>query len=148
MHQTDRRYFDFRTIVLATALIVVGICVIRVLSGTRAENPTPAQQDVLRLENRITQLEQRLYGIENSVRTVEQQSRLGTVSSRTVSQDEMNLLRSEVQRIGQRLDDDECGLAKLDERTLSPQQRQTRRRTATSNSEQCRNNADAPLRLP
>ncbi|HEY6803045.1 MAG TPA: hypothetical protein VI306_05635 [Pyrinomonadaceae bacterium] len=143
-----QKYFDVRTIILAAVIIVVGICVIRVSSGARADNPTPAQQDVIRLESRITQLEQRLYSIENSVRTVEQQSRVGNLSSRTVSQDEMNLLRSEVQRIGQRLDDDECGLAKLDERTLSPQQRQARRRTATSNTEQCRSNAETPLRLP
>jgi predicted nucleic acid-binding Zn-ribbon protein len=138
--------FDFRSIVLAAVIIVVGICVIRVTSP--GKTTTPAQQDVIRLESRITQLEQRLYSIESSVRTVEQQSRLGTLSSRTVSQDEMNLLRSEVQRIGQRLEDDECGLAKLDERTLSPQQRQTRRRTTTSITEQCRASADTPLRLP
>jgi hypothetical protein len=127
---------------------VAAVSISHIASIARANNETSQQQDVLRLESRITQLEQRLFVIENSVRTVEQQSRTGNVSSRTVSQEEFNVVRSELQALERRLGDDECGIAKLDERTLSPQRRQARRSAGTGSGEQCRQNSDVPLRLP
>jgi hypothetical protein len=101
------------------------------------------QQDVIRLENRLTQLEQRMYSIETSIRTLEQQSRLSGVSSRNVSPEEIAVMHSEIQTLQRRIVVDECGLAKLDERTLTPA-----RRRAGATSDPCRLNFDAPLRLP
>jgi hypothetical protein len=101
------------------------------------------QQDVIRLENRLTQLEQRMYSIETSIRTLEQQSRLSSVSSRNVSPEEIAVMHSEIQTLQRRIVVDECGLAKLDERTLTPA-----RRRAGATSDPCRLNFDAPLRLP
>jgi hypothetical protein len=139
------RAMGWRSVVL---VMLVGIAALSVFRIVRADNEGTQQQDVLRLESRMTQLEQRLYTIENSVRSVEQQARLGSVSSRTVSQDELNLLRSQLQTLERRLGEDECGLARIDERTLSPQRREARKRSASADPDQCRQNPDAPLRLP
>jgi len=129
-------------------ILVVGIALVEVVSIARAGNESSEQQDVLRLESRITQLEQRLYTMENNIRTIEQQSRIGSVSSRGgVSPDELNLLRSQFQSFEQRLREDECGIARLDERTL-PSQRKTARTRSAADPDQCRQNVDAPLRLP
>ena len=105
------------------------------------------QQDVIRLENRVNQLETRLYSIESSIRTLEQQSRLGGAGQRGLSQEDVARLRAEVQTLQLRLAEDECALARLDERTLSPAMRDARRKSATRN-DPCRTSFDMPLRLP
>ena len=106
-----------------------------------------APQDAIRLETRINQLEQRLYMIETSVRTLEQQSRAGSVSSRSVSPEEVAALRAALQTLDLRLGDDECAIAKLDERTLTPAARTARVRSG-ARTEPCRLSADTPVRLP
>lgn len=109
-----------------------------------ASNAPPPQQDVIRLETRLNQLEQRLYQIDTNIRNLEQQSRLGT--SRGGSSQEVELLRSQIQTLQLRLIEDECALAKLDERTLSAAMRNARRQSGRTDP--CRSNVDAPLRLP
>jgi predicted nucleic acid-binding Zn-ribbon protein len=117
-----------------------------VLAARTSAGPAP-QQDVIRLESRISQLEQRFYTVENSLRTLEQQSRIaGMNRGGSVSPDEINLLRSEIQRLQARIMEDECALAKLDERTLSPTARDARQRAA--GSDPCRVNFELPLRPP
>ena len=135
----------WRTSALAVAGVLVVLSFVLI---ARAGSSPPEQQDVLRLESRLTQLEQRIFAMENSLRTVEQQSRMGSMSGRGISQEELNLLRSQFQAFEQRLREDECGLARIDERTLSPQRREARRRTAAADPDQCRQNLDMPLRLP
>ena len=105
---------------------------------------TPPQQDVLRLEQRVNQMETRLYSIESSLRNVEQQSRLGSASQRGLSQEDVARLRAEIQTLQLRLQQDECALARLDERTLSP----ALRRKPGGRTDPCRANVDAPLQLP
>jgi len=107
--------------------------------------PAP-QQDVIRLESRISQLEQRFYTVETSVRTLEQQSRMGMNRGGSVTPDDITLLRSEIQRLQARIMEDECALAKLDERTLSPTARDARQRAA--GNDPCRANFELPLRPP
>jgi uncharacterized protein involved in exopolysaccharide biosynthesis len=124
---------------------VLLLCVAAVAQAAHA--PTPPQQEVIRLEARMNQLEQRLYGIETSLRTLEQQSRLGSVSSRSVSQQDLAILTSQIQALQLRLIEDECGLARLDERTLSPAVRDARRKAA-ARTDPCRVSFDVPLRLP
>lgn len=104
-------------------------------------------QDAIRLEQRINQLEQRLYGMETTLRSVEQQARLGGTTSRNLSQQEVALLTTQLQSLQLRLADYDCALAKLDERTLSPAMRDARRKSGAG-GDPCRSNADAPLRLP
>jgi hypothetical protein len=122
-------------------LITLGLIIISRITSAAGSNPP--QQDVIRLENRLSQLEQRMYSIETSLRTVEQQTRLAGVSSRGVSPEEIAVMHSEIQTLQNRMIENECSLAKLDERTLTPEKR--RRPGAT---DPCRLNPEAPLRLP
>jgi hypothetical protein len=116
------------------------------LAAGAANAPAPPQ-DAIRLETRINQLEQRLYQIDTSVRNLEQQSRIGGATSRGVSAQDVELLRGQIQALQVRLAEDECALAKLDERTLSAAMRNSRRQ-AGGRTDPCRVNVDAPLRLP
>ena len=116
-------------------------------SAARNEYEPAAPQDAIRLEQRINQLEQRLYMIETSVRTLEQQSRIAGATSRGVSPEEVAALRAALQTLDLRLSDDECAIAKLDERTLTPAARIARARSAPR-TEPCRLSADTPVRLP
>jgi hypothetical protein len=131
-------------------MVVAGfalLMVFKISSAARNEHDSLTTQDPVRLETRINQLEQRLYTIETSLRMLEQQSRAGAVTPRTVTPDDFSVLRAEIQALQLRLNDDECAIAKLDERTLSPAAREARRRSA-ARTEPCRLSADTPVRLP
>lgn len=132
-------------VLLVSIGVLVVMSVIRISSVAGSAGPEP-QQDVIRLESRLTQLEQRLYAIETSVRTLEQQSRLANVSSRAVSAEDLLRLQADIQTLQRRIIDDECSLAKLDERTLTIAMRDARRKSGISDP--CRNNYESPLRLP
>ena len=148
MHYKDHSScFWWRAALLLLVVGLASVTVFRISSDARTANGPEPQQDALRLENRINQLEQRLFNIETNLRGLEQQSRQGTIS-RGASPEEMALLRSEIQRLQQRLADDECGLAKLDERTLSRESRDARRKSGAGSNEPCRQNPDTPLQLP
>jgi len=107
-------------------------------------------QDVTRIESRLSQLEQRFYSIETSIRGLEQQSRLsGVTTGRATERDpEVGLLRAEVESLRLRLAEMECGLARVDERTLTPAAKEARRKSARGAGDPCRLDTDAPLRLP
>lgn len=120
------------------------VLLVSVLAFALSAGPT-LPQDAIRLESRISQLEQRFYTLETSMRTLEQQTRMGGLNQRGgVTQDDVALLRSEIQTLQVRLMEDECALAKLDERTLSPTAREARRRAA--GNDPCRANFELPLR--
>ena len=128
--------------VFLVAVLAFGL----VLAARTNAGPSP-QQDVIRLDARISQLEQRFYTMETSLRTLEQQSRLaGMNRGGSVSPDEILVLRSEIQRLQARIMEDECALAKLDERTLSATARDARRRAV--GNDPCRANFELPLRPP
>ena len=114
---------------------------------TFGETTPSTPQDVIRIESRISQLEQRFYSLEMSMRSLEQQSRMSGVPRESGARDsEVVLLRAEVDGLRRQLAEIECGLARVDERTLSPAAREARRKTVGVDT--CRLNADAPLRLP
>jgi hypothetical protein len=117
------------------------VCVLGLALLTISATP---QQNVIRLELRMNQLEQRFYSIESSLRNLEQQSRLAGSTQRGMSVEDVARLRAEVQTLQLRLQEDECALARLDERTLSP----AMRRRPGGRTDPCRSNPDAPLRLP
>jgi len=144
--QSNNRRLPWRALLVAgvAGLALVALFKIALAAGTN--NAPPPQQDVIRLETRINQLEQRLYQIDSSIRNLEQQSRLGT-AGRGVSAQDVELLRSQIQALQLRLIEDECALARLDERTLSPAMRNSRRQSGVR-GDPCRANVDAPLRLP
>ena len=124
-------------------LSILAFCL--VLAVRTSAGPAP-QQEVIRLESRLSQLEQRFYSVETSVRTLEQQSRMGMNRAGSVTPDDITLLRTEIQRLQARIMEDECALAKLDERTLSPTAREARQRAA--GNDPCRANFELPLRPP
>ena len=128
-----------------TGLVVVMLFKIALAAG--APPVTAPQQDVIRLETRLNQMEQRLYSIDTSLRNLEQQSRLGNSTSRGSSAPEVEILRSQIQTLQLRLAEDECALAKLDERTLSQTVRNSKRPSG-GRTDPCRMNFDTPLRLP
>jgi hypothetical protein len=137
--------FKFRSKVVLVSIVFLGLAVFRISTAARNEiDPVP--QDAIRLEQRINQLEQRFYTVESSVRSLEQQSRLGSVSSRNVNPEDVAQLRLEIQALQRRLIEDECALAKLDERTLTPLARTARRRSAANDP--CRLSPETPLALP
>lgn len=141
--QYNRRW-HFVLLVCVVALGVVSI--FRMSSAARNEFDPIPPQDAIRLENRITQLEQRLYTIDTNVRNLEQQSRLAGSSSRGAKPEDVDRLRLEIQALQQRLAEHECSLAKLDERTLTPAMRASRKKSGGS-GDPCRLNSDTPLQL-
>jgi predicted RNase H-like nuclease (RuvC/YqgF family) len=151
--QDRSRGIDLRWQVLVL-VCVMGFGLVMVFRSSAASNPERVatgpepQQEVLRLETRINQLEQRFYGIETTIRTLEQQSRLEATSrGGAVSAQDLALLQSQIQALQLRLAEDECGLARLDERTLSQAMRNARRQSA-GRTDPCRTNVESPLRLP
>lgn len=116
-------------------------------SSTAAAVPP---QDVTRIESRLSQLEQRFYSIETSIRGLEQQSRLSDVRTERATRDpEVGLLRADVEALRRRLAEIECGVVKMDERTLTPAAKEARQKSVAGGAgDPCRLNAEAPLRLP
>lgn len=127
--------------------VLVGFLVLGATLLAVKEHAAAPPQDAIRLEARINQLEQRLYTIETSVRTLEQQSRVGMATSRGVTPEDVIALRAELQTLQLRLVDDECAISKLDERTLTATARSARLRSG-ARTEPCRLNAETPVRLP
>ena len=127
--------------------VLVGFLVLGATLLAVKEHAAAPPQDAIRLEARINQLEQRLYTIETSVRTLEQQSRVGMATARGVTPEDVIALRAELQTLQLRLVDDECAIAKLDERTLTATARSARLRSG-ARTEPCRLNAETPVRLP
>jgi len=133
-------------VVIGCLVVLAIVALTKFPSAARANLDPIPQQQVIRLETRINQLEQRLYSIETSMRTLEQQSRLASATSRDTGQQDVVLLRAEIQRLQQRLAENECALAKLDERTLSAAVREARRKSGVR-PDGCRTNVDAPIRF-
>ena len=148
MADTNRRSQLRRWMVAIAAVLGLGVAAtgLAAFAGTHAAPVPLTQQDVIRLETRLNQMEQRFYTLESSVRSLEQQSRVSGGGLRNGSDDEVRLLRSEIDLLQRRLTDVECGLAKVDERTLTPATRAIRRRAA--GDDPCRLNFDSPLRIP
>ncbi|HEY0172454.1 MAG TPA: hypothetical protein VGB98_15640 [Pyrinomonadaceae bacterium] len=116
-------------------------------AASTGEAATPAPQDLIRVESRIGRLEQRFYSVEASIRGLEQQLRAPAAVRGSGARDpEVGLLRAEVESLRRRLADVECGLSRVDERTLTPAAREARRKSSAGNADPCRLDADAPLR--
>ena len=143
-YKSGRASWRLRAVALVFVLGLGSVAVFRITFAARNGDAPISQQDVIRLESRFSQLETRLNFIDNRLRGIEQQSRLS--DSRGVSQTDWALLRSEFQALQQRVAEHECALAKLDERTLTPNARARRR--PESGSDPCRANLDTPIRLP
>lgn len=121
-----------------------------VVTRTAITGAEAAPQDVMNLDRRIQALEQRLYPLETAVRRVEQQtnSLARPMPTQPAMRDpEVERLRNEVELLRARIQELECGLLRVDERTLSPAMKESRRRTGARANDPCRGNAEAPVQL-
>lgn len=135
----------FLTWLLALALVAAAAYGWRA-GDSSASAAAPAAQDISRVETRISLLEQRFRSVELSISRLEQQSRLPTTTPGVATRGEdLNLLRAEVDALRRRLAEAECGLLRIDERTLAPAARDDRRRAGATDP--CRLNSPAPVNL-
>lgn len=136
----------------AAVSIVAGIfCGAVLIFNPIATRPVSAQIDPL-LERRVSQMEQRFYSIESRISRLKQNSRFPSAAATLPPQPggndiETRLLRSEVETLRLRVGEAECGLLKLDERTLTEAARRTRLKSAAGKIEPCRADPAAPLQL-
>lgn len=121
-----------------------------------ATNPLPAMaQDTVVLDRRLNMLEQRFYSLESRFNRVEQQmsmlQRVVPAPSPTptspMRDPATDFLRTEADSMKLRIAELECAILRLDERTLSPVTRETRRRAGLQPKDQCRLNSDVQVKL-
>ena len=155
MNFKTRRVTSLRWLAAFVLVAVAAVYSLRqtaraVSADAAATEPAPGAQELFTLERRISTVEQRLNTIELSVNRIEQQTRYSSSvppASQSVRDTELELLRSQVELLQRRVAEDECGLVRLDERTLTQAARDARRRSAAGGDDPCRQNFDAPLRL-
>ena len=126
---------------------VIGIMA-NVYPGKSSSALEEKTQDVGSLDRRITSVEQRLYSIESSISRL-QQSALSERSRplQPIARDqEIDLVRADIQRLQLRLNEVECGLLKLDERT-AVSVRDNLKGPGAKTGDPCRLNPATPLRL-
>lgn len=133
----------------AFQVIAVAILAAVIVAGLARGGDASATQDVSGLDRRISMLEQRIYSLETSMNRLQQvvTSQRSTGSSSSDLRDrELDQLRQEVQRLQLRLNEVECNLLKLDERTATAGV--NRRSGEARPADPCRLNPGAPVRLP
>jgi len=139
--------------IIKTGLVIL---LISVVAGTDVgahrernspESMTTGVQDAAYLDQRIRSVEQRLYSIQSSISRLEQQ--VNTSQRPTPTQSgrppEIDLLISEVEILRARVRELECGLAHLDERTLSAAAKEGRKRTGAQAIDPCRLSPETPI---
>src|SRR5262245_7766916 len=98
------------------------------------------------LDHRINSLEQRLNLLDSTVRTLQQQAYSQSSTTAQPGRDpEVSLLRSEVELLKGRLRELECGIAHLDERTLSSSAKAARKSAGQQSADPCRLNPETPV---
>ncbi|HEY8562526.1 MAG TPA: hypothetical protein VIL74_19260 [Pyrinomonadaceae bacterium] len=115
--------------------------------AARFATPVAAQQDPF-LSQRLSQIESAVSRVETRLNRLESESRLSAIAPRAADRDEtaVRLLQSQLDVLQSRLAAIECGLVKLDERTLSAAARQARKNSAPL-GDRCRLDAGAPLQI-
>jgi uncharacterized protein YlxW (UPF0749 family) len=129
-------------------LIVVLCLVIGVMATISRGNSAaaPAEtQDVMSLDRRLSSLEQRFYMVESNISRLQQYmaAQRPPASQPSTNDRDIILIREEIQRLSLRVNELECGLAKLDQRTTPA----SRRNTTDKSNDPCRLNVDTPVRL-
>jgi uncharacterized coiled-coil protein SlyX len=129
-------------------LVILLFAVIGVMaSNSRGSSATAAveSQDPSSLDRRISLLEQRFYTIESNISRLQQYmaTQRPSISQPGVSDREVSLMRDEMQRLTLRMNEVECGLSKLDERTTPA----ARRNQTAKTNDPCRLNPETPVRL-
>lgn len=132
-------------------------CAVVLLALTSGASRPAQPQDLLTMDRKVNLIEQRLYAMEARLNRIEQQtgrasdpSPLHPAAAATAAsaETETALLRNQLDTLSLRLRLIECGLLRLDERTLSPVAREARRKSGAQTLDSCRVNAEAPLQFP
>jgi len=98
------------------------------------------------LSRRVDMIEQRLYSLESRISSMQSRVEPSIVPSiPSTTQTDVSFLRTQLDGMRIRLGEVECGLLKLDERTLTAAQRRTNR--TGSSSDRCRDNFATPIML-
>jgi predicted nucleic acid-binding Zn-ribbon protein len=128
----------------ANLVLVVVLCAIVAVISRGSSSTAAEVQDPSSLDRRISLLEQRFYSIESNISRLQQYvaTQRPPITSPSTSERELSLLREEMQRLSLRVNEIECGLTKLDERTTP-----AARRNADKSNDPCRLNPEMPLRL-
>lgn len=114
--------------------------------GSSGAVPAHAQQTDPFLSRRVDMLEQRLYSIESRLNQVSMQSHPTVVPPlSSTTQNDIDFLRTNVDSLRVRVGEVECGLLKVDERTLPAAQRRSGRQG--NSSDRCRENYATPITL-
>ena len=129
-------------------LVVVLCAVIGVMASISRGNSSTVReenQDVSSLDRRLSLLEQRFYSMESSISRLQQSvaAQRPPVSQPGTSDRDISLIREEIQRLSLRINELECGLSKVDERTTPA----SRRNATGKPTDPCRLNAGEPVRL-
>jgi TolA-binding protein len=148
MRTSIRKRFELLVYVFAIFGVVIGCYVVAsALFGTAVVRQVEAQQDPF-LNQRLNQIEQRFTTLENRLNRLEQQGRYPTSSLPNLSESndvELRLIRTQLETLNLRMAEVECGVAGLDERTLTPIAKQ-QRKTGTP-TDPCRQTPNVPIQL-
>ena len=115
------------------------------LNGTTTVH---AQQDPF-LSQRLNRIEQRFSTIETKLIQLENQSRFPTTSTdlNATRDIELQLIRSQINTLQLRMSEIECGVVRLDERTLSATAKANRKASGINDNDLCRQAPNVPLQL-
>jgi predicted nucleic acid-binding Zn-ribbon protein len=108
---------------------------------------TTGAQDAIYLDQRIRSVEQKLFSIQSSISRLEQQVNLSqhSIPAQVDRSPETELMKNEVEILRARVRELECGLAHLDERTLSAAAKVGRQRAGTHATDPCRLSPETPI---
>lgn len=117
-------------------VLLASIAIIAVIATINAEAQDPGS-----LDRRISMLEQRFFRLESSMTRLEQiVSSQRSVPAPSGRDQDVLLMRQELEGLKLRMNEIECGLVKLDERTTPASARKRE-------NDQCRLNPNSPVRL-
>jgi uncharacterized coiled-coil protein SlyX len=125
-------------------VIAITLAMTHTNQASSASAALPAQ-DVMSLDRRISTLEQRLYIMESHINQLQQQVQYAQRQPATsgARDPEVDRLRLELNLLQSRLGELECGVLKLDERTLPAAARATQSKTINP----CRLQPNTPVQL-
>ena len=137
-------------VIVSCALLATAITAYR--AAASVETGAAGQQDVINLDRRISLLEQRLYSIESRISSVEQQAALSSSQRSTAPAQRdldsgIGILAREIEALKLRLKELECGLVRIDERTISASAKDAQKRAGTQSKDPCRQNPESPIKL-
>jgi chaperonin cofactor prefoldin len=139
------KYLRIGLPVFVLLIVAIGLTIFFTGQGT---NKVLAQQDPF-LNNRVNQIERQFNMFETRINRLEQQSRFPVVTPQTsLNRDmEINQMRSQIESLQLQIAALECGLVKLDERTLTTNARQARRKANPNENDRCRLDPNVPLQF-